>query len=216
MENSMQNNPRRHFLSQVSAAAASLIALSPIAGFAQSIAGDKVAGDADAWMKSMKGKHKQIFHAVRAEIQPMLMARNFLDSYEESYGVKPGHVNVAIGFHAGALSFGLNDAMWDKYALGKASEVTDPVTKAPATRNVFATGSELGIDALQKRGVVFLMCNTSLRLRTKAMATSLNVPYDTLYSELSAARLAGVILVPSLVVTLNRAQERGFTYIRAS
>lgn len=146
----------------------------------------------------------------------MLMTKNFLDAYAESYGAKPGHVNAAIGFHAGALAFGFNDAVWEKYAIGKSSEVTDPATKAPATRNIFATGSDLAIDTLQKRGVVFLMCNTALRLRTRAMASALNVPYDTLYAELSAGRLPGVILVPSLVVTLNRAQERGFTYVRAS
>lgn len=215
-ENPPGRTPRRQFLAQVTAAAASALTLSPFSGFAQSIASDKVPGDADAWMKPMKGKHKQIFHAVRAEIQPMLMAKNFLDSYEESYGAKPGHVNVAIGFHGGALAFGFNDALWNKYAMGKASDVTDPSTKEPALRNIFATGGDLAIDTLQKRGVVFLMCNTALRLRTKSMAASLNVPYDTLYTELSAGRLPGVILVPSLVVALNRAQENGFTYIRAS
>lgn len=209
-------NPRRRFLSQVAAAAASLAALSPMAGFAQAVSKDLVSGDGDAWMRAMKGKHKQIFHAIRAEVQPMLMAKNFLDAYTDSYGAKPGHINVAIGFHGGALSFGLSDAIWNKYALGKASEVTDAATKEPAIRNVFATGSDLSIDALQKRGVVFLMCNTALRLRTKAMSASLGVPYDTLYAELSAGRLPGVILVPSLVVTLNRAQEQGFTYVRAS
>lgn len=209
-------NPRRRFLSQVAAAAASVAALSPIAGFAQAVSKDTVTGDGDAWMKPLKGKHKQIFHAVRAEVQPMLMSKNFLDAYAESYGAKPGQVNVAIGFHGSALAFGFTDAMWSKYAMGKAADVIDPTTKEPALRNVFATGSDLSIDALQKRGVVFLMCNTALRLRTKALAASLNQPYDSLYAEMSAGRLPGVVLVPSLVVTLSRAQEQGFTYVRAS
>lgn len=210
------NNARRDFLAQIAGGAASLLALSPLAGFAQSVASDRITGDGDAWMKSMKGKHKQIFHALRAEVMPMLMAKNFLDSYVESYGAKPGQVNVVVGFHGGALSFGFNDAAWAKYSLGKASDVNDPTTNAPATRNIFATGGDLAIDTLQKRGVVFLMCNTALRLRTMAIAKSLNVPYDPLYAELSASRLPGIILVPSLVVTINRAQERGFTYVRAS
>lgn len=215
----MQHNERRRFLATLAASAASaasLVALSPLAGYAQAVAKDRVSGDADAWMKKMTGKHKQIFHALRAEIQPMLMAKNFLDAYEQEYGAKPAHVNAVIGFHGGALSFGFNDAIWDKYAMGKASEVNDPITKAPATKNVFATGGDLAIDTLQKRGVVFLMCNTALRLRSKAMATSLNVPYDSLYAELSAGRLPGIVLVPSLVVTINRAQQRGFTYVRSS
>lgn len=209
-------SPRRLFLTQVAAAAASIAALSPVAGFAQAVSSDRVSGDGDAWMKNMRGKHKQIFHAVNAEIQPMLMARNFLDAYEQEYKLKPGSVSVAIGFHGSALAFGFTDSIWAKYSLGKGADLKDSATGEHATRNIFATGSDLGIDALQKRGVVFLMCNTALRLRSKAMAASLKVPYDGLYAELAAGRLPGVIIVPSLVVTLSRAQERGFTYIRAS
>lgn len=213
-------SPRRKFIGQIAAAAASIAAISsfpPLAARAEAIASsDDSLTDGDAWMKGLKGKHRQIFHAVKAEVAPMLMAKNYIDAYQESFHAKQGEVNAVIGFHGTALVFGFQDAIWDKYALGKSSEVTDPVTKAPAIRNIFATGGELAIDTLQKRGVVFLMCNTALRIRTRMMSQSLGVPYDTLYAELSGSRIPGVILVPALVVALNRAQERGFTYVRAS
>jgi intracellular sulfur oxidation DsrE/DsrF family protein len=212
-------SPRRKFIGQFAAAAASIAAISafsPLSARAGAIRSDDSIADGDAWMKPLKGKHRQIFHAVKAESTPMLMAKNYLDAYQESFHAREGEVNAVIGFHGAALVFGFQDAIWDKYGMGKSSEVNDPSTKAPATRNVFATGGDLAIDTLQKRGVVFLMCNTALRLRTRAMSQSLGVPYDTLYAELAGSRIPGVILVPALVVALNRAQERGFTYVRAS
>ena len=59
------------------------------------------------------------------------------------------------------------------------------------------------------------MCNTALRMRARGMAADRNESYDQVYTDLSASRLPGVILVPAMVVAINRAQEAGFTYIRA-
>lgn len=208
-------NPRRRFLAELAVGAASLTAVNPLVRRAEALTSDK-ASDADAWMKPLKGRHRQIFHGMAAETNAMLMAKNFLDAYQESFGAKNGEVNAVIGLHGAALSTGFNDAIWAKYALGKSGNVVDPKTKEPATRNIFATEGDLAISELQKRGVVILLCNTALRLRTKSMAATLGVSYDTLYTEFSSSRLPGTILVPALVVALNRAQEKGFTYVRSS
>lgn len=212
--------PRRQFLGRIAAAAASAVSLSSLAALnagAQAASGqDLKRADDDSWMKPLKGKHRQFFHALRPEVTPMLMASNFLDAYRDVYGARAEHVNAVIGFHGGALVFGFNDALWSKYEMGKAGDISDTSTKAPALRNIFATGGNLAIDTLQKRGVVFLMCNTALRLRARSMATAMNVDYDTLFNEMTAGILPGVIRVPALVVAINRAQERGFTYVRAS
>jgi intracellular sulfur oxidation DsrE/DsrF family protein len=145
----------------------------------------------------------------------MLMASNFLDTYAEAYGAKAGEANAVIGMHGPALSIGFNDAAWAKYELGKASSVTDPSTKAHAARNVFATGGPLAVDTLQKKGVVFLLCNNALRMRSRGIAAERGETFETVYEDLKASRLPGVLLVPAMVVAINRAQEAGFTYVRA-
>ena len=119
-----------------------------------------------------------------------------------------------IGVHGPALNVGFTDAAWAKYGFGKSGNVTDPTTKEPAIRNIFATGGELAVDTLQKRGVLFLMCNTALRLRSRAIAKERGETYESVYKDLEASRLPGTILVPALVVALNRAQEKGVTYVR--
>jgi intracellular sulfur oxidation DsrE/DsrF family protein len=164
-------------------------------------------------MTALKGKHRQFFHALDAHETPMRMASNYLDAYTESFGAKPGVANSVVGMHGGALPLGLNDAAWTKYSLGKG--ITDPATKKDAVRNFFATDGRLSIEALQKRGIVFLLCNTALRQRSRAIATERGETYEAVYEDLKASRLPGVILVPAMVVAINRAQEAGFTYVRA-
>lgn len=209
-------SPRRRFLAQLAAAAAAAVALSPMGVGAQTLMPGAPSPDHDEWMKPLKGKHRQIFHGFALDSAALLMAKNFLDSYRNDFGAKDEHVNAVVGVHGPALSIGFTDAIWSKYTIGKVSNVNDPVTKEPAARNIFGSGGEITVTELQKRGIVLLMCNTALKLRAKAMAASLGVEYDAMYAELNSSRLPGTILVPSLVVALNRAQESGFTYVRAS
>lgn len=207
--------PRRQFITRIAATIAALSAGLPgIAHAANTADGDMNEANQDEWMKSLKGKHRQFFHATGAADAPMLMANNYLDAYRDSYDAKPGEVNAVIGVHSAALAIGFNDAAWAKYGMGKANNVIDPATKEPAIRNIFATGGNLSVESGQKRGIVFLMCNTALRLRSRMMAAERGETPEALYADLSASRLPGTILVPAMVVTINRAQEKGFTYIK--
>ena len=207
-------HPRRHFLGR---AAAAIAALTGIPGIARAETLSTTFGDDsqhDAWMRQLKGKHRQFFHAIDLNDRAMLMASNYLDAYHNEFAAKPAEVNAVIGVHGGALAIGFTDAAWTKYAFGKSANFMDPITKEPAVRNVFATGGELSVDTLQKRGVVFLVCNTALRLRSRNLAKERGETFEAVYKDLEASRLPGTILVPALVVAINRAQEKGITYIR--
>ncbi len=207
-------HPRRRFVGR---AVAAIAALTGIPGIARADTLSTTHADDsqhDAWMRQLKGKHRQFFHAVDLNDRAMLMASNYLDAYEHDFAAKPGEVNAVIGVHGGALNIGFTDAAWAKYGFGKSGNVTDPTTKEAAVRNLFATGGDLAVDTLQKRGVLFLMCNTALRLRSRAIAKERGETYDAVYKDLEASRLPGVILVPALVVAINRAQEKGITYAR--
>ena len=206
---------RRRFLATIAGTAAAL-GLSSTSALASGHRADDSLADGDAWMKPLKGKHRQFFHAMTMAEEPLRMANNFLDAYRDAFKAPEGHVNAVIGVHGSALSLGFNDELWKKYELGKMVKLNDPETGAPALRNVYARGGAYTVESVQKRGVVILMCNTALRNRATAMSKELGVSYETMYAELSAARLPGVTLVPAMVVAVSRAQENGFTYIRAS
>ena len=86
----------------------------------------------------------------------------------------------------------------------------------PAVRNIFPGDGEYSVAALQARGVLFLVCGTALRIASAAWAPSVSQTAEATLAELKANLLPGVVEVPALVVALNRAQEAGFTYVRAS
>lgn len=207
-------HPRRRFVGR---AAAAIAALTGLPGILRADTLSSGLGDDskhDAWMGQLKGKHRQLFHAIDLNDRAMLMANNYLDAYQNEFAEKPGEASAVIGVHGPALYLGFTDAAWAKYAFGKAANLTDPTTKAPAIRNVFATGGELAVDTAQKRGILFLICNTALRLRSRALAKERGETYEVVYKDLEASRLPGTILVPALVVAINRAQEKGVTYVR--
>lgn len=203
-------HPRRRFIGRAAAAVAAFT------GFPGLLRADTSADDSkhDAWMGQLKGKHRQLFHAIDLNDRAMLMANNYLDAYQNEFAEKPGEATAVIGVHGPALHLGFTDAAWAKYGFGKTANLTDPTTKAPAIRNVFATGGELAVDTAQKRGILFLICNTALRLRSRGLAKERGETYEAVYKDLEASRLPGTILVPALVVAINRAQEKGVTYVR--
>ena len=214
MSELFSSHPRRRFVGRAAAAHAALTGFSTIAR-ADTVSSSLDDSEHDAWMKPLKGKHRQFFHSVTAQDTAMLMANNYLDAYAEAFKAKPEEVNAVIGIHGPALAIGFNDAAWAKYGMGKSASIIDPATKEPAAKNIFNAGGTLAVGTLQKRGVVFLMCNTALRMRARGMAADRNESYEQVYADLSASRLPGVILVPAMVVAINRAQEAGFTYIRS-
>jgi intracellular sulfur oxidation DsrE/DsrF family protein len=206
--------PRRRFLGRAAAAIAAITAGFPRAVDAADLTGIRDISEHDAWMTPLKGKHRQFFHALDLGDRAMLMTSNYLDAYRDAFSAKPAEVNAVIGVHGPALALGFTDTAWAKYGFGKTSNVMDPATKEPSLRNVFATGGPLSVDTLQKRGVVFLMCNTALRLSSRALANARGESYETVFDDLKASRLPGTILVPAMVVAVNRSQEAGFTYLR--
>jgi intracellular sulfur oxidation DsrE/DsrF family protein len=231
IERSSEGAPRRRFLTQLGAAMAAVSGVTVMARAQGTHAHDGAqqrrtqhTTPHDAWMQGLTGHHRQIFHAMGAQVTPaqsaiavtMLMAKNYLDAYTGPYGMRPEHVNAVIGVHGGALGFVLNDAAYAKYGLGQKFAITDPATQQPSTRNIFATGPDTSVAALQARGVKFLVCETALRIAGGLWAPGVSQTAEATFAELKASLLPGVVPVPAMVVALNRAQEAGFTYVRAS
>lgn len=205
---------RRKFLAQLGGIAA-------LAGISTPSAAQQAAALAnpahDAWMRRARGRHRQFFHSTApADGAAMLMAVNFLDVYASAYGEDAGHVSAVIGVHGTALPIGFVDSAWNKYELGQRIGVNDPDTSQPARRNVFSVGGPISIDTAIRRGVVLLVCNVALTRLSSSIARARSLPEADVYNDLKASIIPGAVLVPALVVAMNRAQEKGFTYVRAS
>lgn len=179
----------------------------------------------DAWLDPLKGKHKQLFDAPDPDGGTLLRhARGYLDVWRDAYGVPERDINVVVTLYGRTMALGLQDGMWAKYKLGEALNIIDPATNAPLVRNWFAHpqpgdpvadgSAESSIDALLKRGVVFLLCNNAVqrwsgRLEKQGLGTAVEI-----HADLTSHVVPGVVIVPNVLIAMTKAHERGFGYAR--
>ena len=172
-----------------------------------------------AWLDQMKGKHKQLYdlggHALAADPRPLRFAKNFLDTFRDEYHLEYPDINTAVGISGPAFPMNASDRLWAKYKLGERSKIIDPMTKQPAVRNIFYDdGSNISMKAIQARGAVFWQCNVALGVVAQQLATAFQMPLADVRADLVAGLNPGVRLMPSHVMALGLAQERGFTYMK--
>lgn len=201
------STPRRGFVARAAAMVAGLAATPALAGAEPN---PRWAPD-EAWLQGLTGKHRQYFDVGLLDVRALARVANFMDVYAESYDMKDSDINVVFGAHGAATAMVLNDAMWDRYELGRRHSVTDPASRSASRKNVFATGG-LSVARLQERGVRFIVCMRSIRRLSGELAGA-TASADQVRGDLLSNLLPGVIPVPAAIVATNRAQEAGLTYV---
>lgn len=213
------SHSRRSFMSAVSAfAGAAAVSTTPRTTSAQTSSGTSPVWDL-GWLDTFQGRHKQVYDLGGVNLAtdgvPLRFARNYLDTVRDVYALEFPEVNTAVGISNGALPVNVSDRVWEKYGLGERSQIIDPTTMKPAVRNIFLEGSPMSITAMQARGTVFWQCNIALGFVAGQLAAARQLLVDEVRADLIAGLNPGVRLVPSHVLALGLAQERGFTYVRA-
>jgi len=210
---------RRTFISSV-ASLAGLTAASVSAGQQPRSQTTAASGEFDtAWLDQMTGKHKQLYDLGGLELavdpRPLRFARNFMDTFRDVYRLEHPEINTAVGISGPAFPMNATDRLWAKYKLGERSKIIDPATKQPAVRNIFyEDGGEISVKAIQARGTIFWQCNVALGLVAQQLAAAFQMPVAEVRADLVAGLNPGVRLMPSHVMALALAQERGFTYMK--
>jgi len=216
--------PRRGFLRRLAAAAA--VVGGSLALPASLDAAPLADAPDDDWMQALTGKHRTVFDlGAHRNGRPLMQAKNFLDAWRDAFKVPEPQVNLVLGVQGEAIPFVLSDALWSRFQIGQHFELTDPATKAPATRNLFIASNvasaglvnaEQSVEALQKRGVRIVACRNALGA-TAARLSGLGLgAVADVRAALLGDLLPGVITVPAMVVALAQLQERGLTYVKIS
>jgi hypothetical protein len=204
---------RRGFLAR---AAAGLAALSVTPDVSSASAPAAQGGWDMSWLDGLTGKHKQVFDL--SDANNLRVIRNWLDAYEEVYGLKSPQVNAVIGITRGAFTANASDALYRKFPIGELWKVTDPETGKPALRNLYLDGGrtpkEQGatVRGLQARGTIFWQCNKALQAVAAMVGEAVKRPEPEVYQELRAGLNPGVIVVPAHTMLLGLCQERGCSY----
>lgn len=212
---------RRGFLGTLAAAAAAgVAALTPLGLAAQPRRRGSAAGATDpsyaAWLNRITGKHKMVFDAPEVNSgMPVIWPRVWLNTTNENYGTTDAQNSGVVILRHAAIPLAMQDALWAKYNLGEVFSIKDG--DAPAKRNVFAKPLPLpiggtGVEELLAKGVLFGVCNIALTIYSGVVAQKMGMDPATVKQEWVAGLLPGSQVVPSGVLAVSGAQEKGCAY----
>jgi len=190
-----------------------------------------------SWVDRIKAPHRQVFDAPEIAGATVLhQARTWMAGFTEVYGAKDEEMNAVLVIRHSAVPMVLPDSYWEKYDIAsmivegkegdQAVPLKDPTTGEPTKRNPFInykqgdrfwnTWPDAGIDRLVSRGVIVLACALALRGLTGQFARKDGRTAAEIRDEMFANLLPGVIVMPSGIFAVGKAQEAGCHYIRAT
>jgi intracellular sulfur oxidation DsrE/DsrF family protein len=227
MQINNENSSRRDFLGKIATGAAALgaVSLTPFNLQAEAeYLNHDFTTDPEEWFNKIKGKHRIVFDSTEPnEIFPFAWPRIFLVT-NAATGTPEKDSSVVVVLRHSSIGYALKSDLWEKYKLGELFKAEDPLTKAPATRNPFWQPKEgdfnvpglghvlIGIDELQKSGVMFCACNMAITVYSAVAADKLKMDAATAKKEWLAGVLPNIQIVPSGVWALGRAQQKGCAY----
>jgi intracellular sulfur oxidation DsrE/DsrF family protein len=213
---------RRGFLGRLAATAAAGVAgLTPLRLEAQpSIGHEPMAGGGDAsfetWLNRINGKHKMLFDAPEPNGgMAVVWPRVWLNGNNDNYGTKDTDNSTVIVLRHSAIPIAMQDALWAKYKFGEVFGIKDG--DAPSVRNLYAKALPLplpgtGVEALLASGAQIGVCNVALTVFSGMVAQKMSMDAAAVKSEWVAGLIPGVQVVPSGVLAVARAQEKGCVY----
>src|SRR5882672_12736929 len=212
---------RRGFLGRLAATAAAGVAgLTPLRLEAQPSRHEPILGAADpsfeTWLNRITGKHKMIFDAPEPNGgMAVVWPRVWLNGNNENYATKDADNSAVIVLRHSAIPIAMQDALWAKYKLGEVFSLKDG--DVPATRNTFAKPLPLpiggtGVEQLLAKGVLIGVCNIALTIYSGAVAQKMGLDAAAVKAEWVAGLIPGCQVVPSGVLAVSGAQEKGCGY----
>jgi len=210
--------PRRGFLARAAATAIGLVASPRLLEASRG----QQAAQHDRWLDRLTGAHRTLFDMPNWNGGlPMVHILNYLNSYNTAYGVNDADINVVGTFYGATTLAAANDAMWAKYRLGALLGEKDPSgedwTRNPWRAVVHAEGLTIpaaSTEAIQRRGGLFIACNNALTFFFDLIAKERAAPRATVEADIRANLLPGVVVVPAMVIAIEKAQGRGLAYNR--
>jgi len=206
-------------------AAPSALAAMPIG---KSASRTTAAGPWDmSWTDRVRGKYKVVSDC--AEIaggSGVARGTVWAMGYADAMGVKASDCSTVVVVRHTAIALAMNSAFWAEYKLGEKHKENDMVTNKPATRNPSLLNSkehgspaeydDMILDKLIARGGVVLGCALAFEEIIDTVKTQDKVSDAATKEKAMKMMVPGVILQPSGVFAVIRAQQAGCWYMHGS
>lgn len=224
---------RREFLTTVAVAAVSIAGTAcaaPVAAasFASPTGASRAAPFDDTWTRRVTAaKHKAVFDSPEVgDGLALTHATFYQQGYREQHDLGPRDVVPVVVLRHFATIVALNDAIWEKFALGERYKIKDPRTGKDALRNPFLrvekdernalVSPEASLEGLIASGAVLLACNKAAMRFAGMMATTFKRDAEEVRAEFRAGVVPGVQLQPSGIYATLRAQDMGASFIKST
>jgi intracellular sulfur oxidation DsrE/DsrF family protein len=178
----------------------------------------------DEWFDKVKGKHRVVFDVTHPEgIFPFAWPRVFLLT-NMATGSPFNDCGVVVVLRHSAIAYAFKSELWEKYKFGEMFKANDPATKVAATRNPFWMPNKgdfkvpgigevaIGINELQADGVMFCVCDAAITVYSAVAAGNMKMEATELKKEWLSGLLPNIMVAPSGVWAVGRAQEHKCSY----
>jgi len=187
----------------------------------------------DSWFAKLTAKHKAVFDSPAIDDGLAVShASGYIRGMRDALGAGLDDVQIVLVMRHAGVPMVLNDAMWAKYEIGKERKIKDYSNDKWATRNPFfaqapsASGTprpaassdrpQSTLSWLGSHGHILLGCDLATRGFASTTAEKTKGSFAAVYEEFKANLVPGVILQPTGVYAVHRAQEAGCTFIRST
>jgi len=243
-----ESTPRREFIGQIAASAMVFAGACASPGAGQSTTtptpsstppqpgGAQQAARTwdDSWVDRLTAKHKAVFDSPQIDGGlALLNAIMYIRGMRDAAGAGEHDVQAVVVIRHLAIPMAFNDAIWQKYEIGKDKKVKAPRSEDWATRNPFLSGDggrgggNGGATAsadrpqpyfawLASHGHILLGCDLATNTYANEIARNFKLEQHNVYEELKSNLVPGIILQPTGVYAAVRAQEAGCQYIRST
>lgn len=224
------SNPRRNFLGWLGASTVLAATGSPLR--AREPGGEErddltpVNADWDvAWVERIQGRHRAVFDSPEiSEGMGLFRAVIWRDQYKQVYGTEPSDMSPVLVIRHAAIDLVMDDEYWKRFEIGKEAKLKDPATKkwyvanpiraaAPDTPPAYTA---YNLEGFLASGGIVLACNLAFREVVYRFRQADKLSREEAEKKAREHLLPGVILQPSGVFAVLRAQQAGCGYIMAS
>ena len=221
---------RREFLSWLGGTSMFAFAGAPVALRSHLASGAAHPGPIDetfdvSWADRVQGKFRAVFDSPEiSEGAALFRAMVWCDEYKTVYGTERSEMSPVLVLRHEAIHLAMNDTYWKRFKIGKEVKLKTPEGKKwaeanpiritpPGTPEKFA---RYNLEHFIGEGGIVLACNHAFAKAVAKFKQEGKLEDDAARQRARGHLIPGVILQPSGVFGVLRAEEEGCRYILAS
>jgi hypothetical protein len=178
-----------------------------------------------SWVEKLTAPHKAVFDSPDVdEGGALYRAIGWCKQYNKVLGTPRSEMNPVVVFRHNAIALVMDDSYWQTFHAGKAVKMKDVTTKKWYTTNPILTvppdtppqWADFDLSHYQAEGGLVLACNLAFGDVVTEYQERGKLKREDARKEALQHLLPGVILQPSGIFAVLRAQEAGCEYVMAS